>query len=697
MTFNRCMQWLLTRKALLVLTAVALAGCGGSSKKNTVAVVTLGPASVSIVSGQVASLTFSAADSSATRVATVFTFNSSNPNLVTVNPSGQICGGVWDSTFVVCNGNDASGNPLTGTATVTATAAGISSAPVIVSVHPSVTSIAVTAASLGTKTCVSHGQTQQFTAQAFHNSTDITNLIGQFSWLSSNGTVATIDSNGLATANSPGLAGIVAAVSGVTSQSTPFNTCMPESITLHLSGDPAGTVTESAIMNVNDKRTLQADMVDVNGTAIPSAPVTIVNNNPAVASLTATTLTAATSGAAGLAAVCAPPQCGAGINKPVYSNLFSVFVNGTSPATTVYVGTTTIPAPGTSPAIIPIDTSKSPPAAGTPIIMPGAPTSMAFSGDGTKLYVDTSSGLVSVDAFTNTPTLVDADPIGVILAVSPDGTKVIISNVKFQADVPSQRLFIFDASNNTLQTFILPGAVAAAFDTDGFKAYVAANFVDPTSNTPQSRIYVWSPVLTLRTLTATGTPNSVTSIASGPLTYVANGSTINAINVCDNSFATDVATNTAPQLLGSYKNTNTVVAVDQHGVDIVHVALADATVGQCPSPVTYSTEFEDFGVPITARKLLVGTPGNEIVVLPAGLNKIGVAHSGGAALIPFAGSGTEPVAGDLTQDGATLWVGIAGSNDVHEISVPSGTDQFQIQLNLNKTNAVPDIIAVRPK
>lgn len=698
MTFKRCMQWLLTRKALLVLMAVAMAGCGGSSKKSTVAVVTLGPPSVSIVSGQVASLTVSASDSSAATVAAVFTFNSSNPSLVTVNPSGQICGGVWDSTFVVCNGNDASGNPLTGTATVTATAAGISSAPVTVSVHPSVTSITVSAAPLtGANPCVSHGQTQQFTARAFHNSTDITNSIGQFFWLSSNGTVASIDSNGLATANSPGLAGIVAAVGGVSSQSIPFNTCMPQSITLHLSSDPAGTVTTSAILNVKDTRTLQADMVDVNGTSVPSAPVTIVNNNPAVANLTGVTLTAATSGAAGLSAVCAPPQCGAGINKPVYSNLFSVFVNGASPATTVYVGTTTIPAPGTSPAIVPIDTSKSPPAAGTPIVLPGAPTSMAFSGDGNILYVDTSSGLVAVNPLANTATLLDADPIGVILAVSPDGTKVIISNVKFQADVPSQRLFIFNASNNTLQTFILPGAVAAAFDTDGFKAYIAANFVDPTTNTPQSRIYVWSPVLTLRTLTATGTPNSVTSSASGPLTYVANGSTINAVNVCDNSFSTDVATNTAPQLLGSPKNTNTVVAVDQHGVDIAHVLLDNATVGQCPSPVNYATEFEDFGVPITARKLLVATPGNEIVVLPAGLNKIGVAHSGGATLIPFAGSGTEPVAGDLTQDGDTLWVGIAGTNDVHEINVPGGTDQFQIQLNLNNTNAVPDIIAVRPQ
>ena len=689
------MQWFANRNAVLVLMAVAMAGCGGSSsKKNTVAVVNLGPASVSVVSGQVAQLSVSASDATGANAITTFTFNSSNPNLVTVAPSGLVCAGVWDSTFVVCNGNDASGNPLTGTATVTATAAGISSPPITVSVHPSVTAITVSPTPL--TGCLSHGQTQQFTAQAFHNSTDITSKIGQFSWLSSNAAVASVDSNGLATANSPGLAGIVATVGTVTSQSVPINTCLPQTITLHLSSDPAGTVTKSAIMNVNDKRTLQADMVDTNGTVIPSAPVTIVTNNPAVASLAGNTLTAATSGGAGLVAVCAPPQCGAGINKPVYSNLFSMFVNGGSPATTVYVGTTTIPAPGTSPAIVPIDTSKTPPAAGTPIVLPGAPTSMAFSGDGTKFYVDTSSGLVSVDPFTNAATLVDADPIGVILAVSHDGTKVIISNVKFQADVASQRLFIFDGSNNTLQTFILPGAVSAAFTTDGSKAYIAA-FAALAS--PAARVYVWSPVLTLRTLTETGTPTSAATIANGPLAYIANGSTINAINVCDNSFGTDVTTNTAPQLLGSPKNTNTIVAVDQHGVDIEHAGFTDSTVGQCPTPVFYSSQFEDFGVPITARKLLVATGGNSIVALAAGLNKIPVVFSSGPQLVTFAGSGTEPVDGDLTQDGNTLWVGIAGTNDVHEICLSCNpvADQFQIQLNLNNTNAVPDIIAVRPK
>jgi hypothetical protein len=693
------MQCSLPRTLLLAVVGVALAGCGGgSSNKNKVAVVNLTPAAISIVAGQVAQLSVSAVDSTANAVATTFTFNSSNPNLVTISPSGVVCGGVWDSTFVVCSGNSPSGAPLTGTATITATAAGISSAPVTVSVHPSVTSIKISAPTVNNANgCLSHGQTLQFTAQAFHNGQDITSLVGQFSWTSSDGTVASVDANGLATANAPGSAGIVAVIGGVTSQSVTFNTCMPKELVLHIAGDPADNFTFSAVMNVKDTRTVQVDMIDVNGTPITPAPVTIVSNNAGVATIAGATVTAVSPGGAGLVAVCAPPRCGNGKNQTVYSNLFSITVNGPTQPTTVYVGTTTIPAPGTSPAIVPIDTSKSPPAAGTPIVLPGAPTSMGFSADGTKFYVDTSSGLVSVDPFTNAATLVDADPIGVILAVSPDGTKVIVSNVKFQADVPSQRLFIFDSSNSTLQTFILPGAVAAAFTSDGSKAYIGA--FDPTAPaSQQARVYVWSPVQTLRTIFGTGTPNSVASIAAGPLVYVSNGSTVNVLNVCDNSFNTNMATNTAPQLVAAPKNSNTIVALDQSGVNIETANLSNDTIGLCPTPVSYTNEFQAFNALINARKLLVANNGANIAVLSAGFNQIFVAIPGaGPFAIPLSGNGTEPVSGDLTLDGTNLWTGVAGTNTVHQVCLPCGTDIFQIQLNLNNTNAVPDLIAVRPK
>ena len=79
-------------------------------------------------------------------------------------------------------------------------------------------------------------------------------------------------------------------------------------------------------MNVGDTKTVQADMFDELGAVTPNAPVTILSNNSTVATVSGTTLTAQSPGGAGLQAVCAPPTCGIGINTPIYSNLFGIFV-----------------------------------------------------------------------------------------------------------------------------------------------------------------------------------------------------------------------------------------------------------------------------------------------------------------------------------------------------------------------------------
>ncbi len=187
------------------------------------------------MAGQVGDHHVAAQNSTDNSVASTFTYNTSNPKLVTVSPAGLVCAGVWDSTFVVCNGNDASGNQVSGTATITATAAGVTSAPVTISVHPTVTAITVSPGPAG---CKSNLQTFQFTATAFHGTTDITSQIGGFSWLTTDATVVTVDSNGLATARGPGAAHIIASAGNVSSGSTSANflTCLPARIILHVSG-----------------------------------------------------------------------------------------------------------------------------------------------------------------------------------------------------------------------------------------------------------------------------------------------------------------------------------------------------------------------------------------------------------------------------------------------------------------------------
>ncbi|HZD95127.1 MAG TPA: hypothetical protein VE133_12785, partial [Candidatus Sulfotelmatobacter sp.] len=219
--------------AFILLAVGCLAGCGGgsssSSNKNAVSQVLVSPSTASLVAGQVLNLTFSAVNSSNNPVPTTFTFNSSNTAVATVSPRGEVCGGVWDSLFVVCNGLNASNNPVSGAAVITVTAAGgVTSGPITLAVHPTVT--AVTVDPLPAGSCLSTGETHQFTPHAFHNGVDITPFVGNFNWSAADATVASVDANGLATARIPGLSGVVAGIGSTTSPATPFKTCMPVQI-----------------------------------------------------------------------------------------------------------------------------------------------------------------------------------------------------------------------------------------------------------------------------------------------------------------------------------------------------------------------------------------------------------------------------------------------------------------------------------
>jgi hypothetical protein len=698
----------LTGIALIALLVSWTAGCGGSkSANNTVAKVNVSPATISMVAGQVVSLSASAVNSANNAVSTTFTFNSTNTSIATISPQGNVCAGVWDSAFVVCNGLDAQNNPISGTAIVTVTAAGVTSGPVTVAVHPSITSVTVEPV---TQSCFSIAQTHQFVAHAFHNGTEITNQIGNFSWSSSAAAVASVDPNGLASARIPGITGVVASVGATTSPAVFFKTCMPVHIELHVNGDPAGVPTEAITMNLADTKVIQADMVDELGAVTPNAPVTILSNNTTVATLIGTTVTAQSPGGAGLQAVCAPPGCGIGVNTPIYSNLFSIFVAGTSPNTTTVYATSTFPnVPGTSITMIPIDTSKTPPVAGTTIFLPGFPNSMLFDRAGTTGFIGTSNGLASLNTATNAVTLISPIPIGKVLAVSADGSQVIISNAAIDPSTgnpidpfPSeQRVWLFNKGNNTITTFILTGAVAANFDDDGFRAYVAAS---------NGNVYVLSSQLSPVTVATGGVNTDVTQLPSGPFVYVANSAGLQAIATCNNAIqGTTPPTNSANiQFVQSVRDSNNFVAVDSPGIDFESANAANLTPPttitptNCPGIITYSNNFFDFGVgPFTAHQLLVGSAGTHIAVLPAGINKVlTLLNENTVGSVPLPAGATEALSGGMTPDGATLWVGVAGTNTVDRINLNTNADEVQIPMTFKKADgspAPPNLVVIRPK
>lgn len=700
------------RLAIVSILTGLLVGCGGgsSSANNKVAQVVVNPTTISLVAGQVVSLSTSAVNSANVGVSTTFTFNSSNTAVATVSPSGLVCGGVWDSTFVVCNGNDAQGNPITGSATLTATAQGVSSGPVSVSVHPSITSVSVEQVS-GTS-CFSSGETHQFVAHALHNGIDITGSVGAITWTTSDATVATVDANGLATARVGGLGGVVASVGSTTSPAVPFKTCMPVDIILHVAGDPAGNFTFSTIMNVTDTKIMQVDVIDEKG-AISAATqtLTITSNNTAIATMGGTTVTAQSPGGAGLQAACVPPSCGNGINAPVYSNVFNITVSGNSPNTiTVYAASSFPPPTGQIMPLIPIDASQTPPVAKPALGLPGVPNSMVFDRGGDKVYIGTNVGLVSLTTGGSALNVVAPAALGKILAVSADGNSVIVSNaaddpatgLPIEPNAANQRVWIFNSSANTLTTFISPGAVAATFDDDGFRAYIVAN---------NGNVYVFSPLLTFVTNNIGGSSLSAATLPSGPFAYVVNSAGLKVIATCNNTVQASPPTNTTSglQLVGVPRNQDQVFVMDSTGIDQETVTVTplatpvNFTAANCAPNVSYSNQFFDFGLgPIVANQLLVATNGLHVAVLPKGrgavLTLIPSQTIGIAALA--GGANTEALSGGLTPDGATLWVGVAGSNTVDRINMLDNQDEIQIPMSFVKADgspAPPNLVAVQPK
>jgi hypothetical protein len=547
-------------------------------------------------------------------------------------------------------------------------------------------------------------------AHAFHNTTEITSQIGNFSWSASSPSVASVDANGLATAHTPGITGVIANVGATTSPAVFLKSCMPVQIVLHVNGDPAGVPTESAVMNAGDTKTVQADMFDELGAVTPNAPVTILSNNSTVASVSGTALTAQSPGGAGLQAVCAPPTCGIGINTPIYSNLFSIFVAGASPNTTTVYATSTFPnVPGSSIPLIPIDASKTPPVAGSPIFLPGFPNSLLFDRSGATGFIGTSNGLVTLNTASNVVTLVSPIPIGKVLAVSADGNQAIISNA---ANDPStgqpidqfpseQRVWVFDKAGSTITTFVVPGAVAANFDDDGFRAYIVAN---------NGNVYVFSPFLTLQTINIGGVNTDVTQLPSGPFVYVANSAGLKSIGTCNNApqASTPPTNSSTIQFVQSVRDSNMFVAVDSTGLDVESANTADLTPPttitstNCPGIVTYSNNFIDFGIgAFTAHQLLVGSAGTHIAVLPAGINKVLTLLNGNTVVaVPLPAGATEPLNGSLTPDGATLWVGVAGTNTVDRINLNTNADEVQIPTAFKKADgspAPPNLVVIKPK
>ncbi|MGC1373150.1 MAG: hypothetical protein WA824_13525, partial [Candidatus Sulfotelmatobacter sp.] len=325
--------------------------------------ITLTPSvSYSMQVGSTLLFTASATNSANTAITPGFTYSSSNPGVVDVTPNGVACAGTWNAPqYSTCTPAQA------GTAVVTASASGATSAPTLIFVHPPIANITVTpvpyvnstppacpsqpllpvacdlppasfpASSTNGSGCLSQNQIETLQAKAVDDDgNDITGAVGPFTWSEVNPAATKITPIISVTTNNPavptneatagpavpGQTQIVASASGVSSQPFFFETCPVQCIAMELNLNGLQVSNETNFVTTKGStESITAIAVDVQGCIVPKPPLTWVSSSPATISAGGTTgcaagaactISAAQAGAGAITASCSPPTCNIG-------------------------------------------------------------------------------------------------------------------------------------------------------------------------------------------------------------------------------------------------------------------------------------------------------------------------------------------------------------------------------------------------
>lgn len=512
------------------------------------------------------------------------------------------------------------------------------------------------------------------------------------------------------TAANPGVTAIFASLSNVTSQTLDFTTCPVESITLAVTGSGSNTINVTA----GAGKTVTATVIDSLGNTITDVPLTWSSSQAGTVGVSsAGAVTTSKAGGGSVIASCTPPTCNIGFQPllPIYpENVIDVVAAPTASTTTttgtaetIYVSSTgtaasCATATGCFSTLVPITGPAN--TLGTAVNLPATPNSLVFDRQGAKAYLGTdfsflgSRGLMVVTV-ASPPTVAEVKSVtGKVLAVSPDGKGVIISDTKSS---PNQ-VFVFNTSNNTTTTLPIVGATAADYSPDSLKAYILAG----------STLYVYSTIEALQTVPLGTAANDVSFLAGGAFAYLAGGtpSGVTVHTTCTNALAATIATPQTPAFLKTLPNGLQVLAVDSPGIDIINV---NTTPVGCSPPVSNTvTSFNLGRGTFVPTQLIMSQDGARAYVIASNLGSVLVFNIGNqtSSAIPLAGDAI-PVQASLTPDGTRLYIAAAdgqmhvldteGGNDIQQVTLPTDVSTFQAGLCVGTTiTCNPDLIAVKP-
>jgi hypothetical protein len=723
-----------TSLIITILGCFFLAACGSSSSTRVVtnevpATVSLTVSSsassnVSLSVGKTVTFTATARNNQNALLTETFSFQSSNPSVLTIAGNGTACAGTWDS---LTNPQICTPGP-TGTSQVTATAEGVSSPAITVYVHQLITSVTIAKvptqpATLSTA-CLSKGapsgaESWQFEAFAFNGTTDITTSVGPFTWQDLNPGPANIVNltapavgsplnQEIATANTPGISQIFASASGINSQAISVQTCPVQTISLQAAGNPA----TSFVVNSGTLTTVNATVTDILGLTITGAPLTWISSNPlsvGVSGSTSTTfggvatVSSPTSGSANVIASCTPPACNGGIkpSEPIYPpNPLSFTVRSTTaPASpTVYATTTGCasanPTNGACTAtLVPITkgTSTSEFAAGGPIVLPSSPNSVIYDETATNLYLGVESSDFSqhgLMTFNGTSVSQATSAPGKVLAVSPDGLFAVVSDT---VDVPNLVSICQNCAStaSSVASFQITGATAAAFSPDSLKAFIVAG----------SNLYVYSKVDALQKVPLNAPASDVDFLGNGMFGYLAGGDPAGGafLPTCFDLALPSVhplsIPGPQPQRIRSLPNGNEVLVLAPPDVETITASVSgnpSPNVSGCPAPRGFLTAANTVGPAFnlgvgnfTPAQLIVSGDGSTAYILADDLTGARLPfiivfniNAQTSSSISLANNST-PLSATVSPAGDLLFVG-ASDGTVHVIDTASGSDLQQV-------------------
>jgi len=543
---------------------------------------------------------------------------------------------------------------------------------------------------------------------------DCSAAIGTLSYTVGNATIASINGEtNQITAEQPGTTVITASVAQGASSAGYFSTCPPGSIQVTLAdGTTSGTITQGVTQN------LTTTVIDTMGNPITGLTLDYQSTDPIDITVgTSGGISTNFPGVASVNAICQPATCnpapinvtGAqGTGLSISSNPVKITTPGTA-SDYVWFGS-----PGNSQYFVPVELLTN--TVGASVRMPYVPNSMLMDRNGTNLYFGSRQELMIYSTASNTLFKGDSSAPGVVLAVSPNDAQLLIN------DQIRQVFYLYNIASGSSSTFGGLGT-AANWTPDSKTLYVTDSSTAGAGHTDALYVYNVNSGWTSYKLNPSGTTNpvnpgaqSVAVTVPGVGAYLSGNPTVAHTWCPTGTYANNVSTISAFYPAGDLVPTTTDVlaattdgqhilgaAVDGGGITLSDIGISIPTITNSstgavtPSPCPETTTGTAPNQTTTMGALLINhtftapvpVPGvtatavNQVV--PSPTSKLAfITYDGTGAQLPYyiPGSGissvpltgtavTSPLFGAFSPDDTYFFVGTAGDNLVHYITIPA--------------------------